>query len=93
MDLIDRSKFIDDMKELYSDHDFDSREIHFSLEDLMNNLDCKEYEVDAIPIEWIKEWTNKYPELVSETAFAWMIEDWEKEQEEQNENKIYENKI
>ena len=43
--------------------------------------------VDAIPIEWIKEWATRYPELVSETTFAWMIEDWRKEQEKQNESK------
>ena len=41
--------------------------------------------VDAIPIEWIKEWVTKYPELVSETTFVWMFEDWRKEQEKENE--------
>ncbi len=44
--------------------------------------------VDAIPIEWIKEWTNKNQDLVSETVFElleWMLEDWRKKQEKQNE--------
>ena len=41
--------------------------------------------VDAIPIEWIMEWATRYPELVSETTFVWMLEDWRKEQEKQNE--------
>ena len=50
-------------------------------------LDTLDYmpTVEAIPIEWIKEWVTKYPELVSETTFVWMFEDWRKEQEKENE--------
>lgn len=103
MDLIDRSKFIDDMKKLYSDHDFDSREIHFSLLDLTYNLDCKEYKVDAIPIEWIEQYLHdlvvgkekhviNVGEILSmsdeEYYLKHLIKRWKQEQEKANDRNM-----
>ena len=45
--------------------------------------------VDAIPIEWIFDWENRYmnalpPEFQGETVIELFMEDWRKEQEKQN---------
>ena len=46
--------------------------------------------MDAIPIEWIFDWENRYmnalpPEFQGETVIELFMEDWRKEQEKQNE--------
>lgn len=83
MNLINRDEFIDDMKELYSDHGFDSRELHFSLLDLINNLDCKEYLVEAIPVKWIEGHISEIgDDATIAEAYNLLIEIWRAEEEE-----------
>lgn len=40
--------------------------------------------VDAIPIEWIKEWIEEHHEYASRVTITWLLDDWE--QEKQNGN-------
>lgn len=83
MKLINRDKFISDMFDLYIEQKWKPSDIHFSLLDVRNNIDFKGYEVKAIPIEWIKKYTNH---RTVEFGDMWvfincMINDWEKENE------------
>ena len=55
MRLIDRDKFINDMFDLYLDAKWSPQDVHFSLLDVRFNIDSPKYEVEAIPIEWIKK--------------------------------------
>lgn len=59
MKLIDRDKFINDMFDLYLDAGWNPQDVHFSLLDVRSNIDSPEYEVEAIPIEFIKEYIDK----------------------------------
>lgn len=87
MRLIDRDKFLGDMFDLYIENRWSPRDIHFSLLDVRSNIDSPEYEVKAIPIEWIKDWrkhkwlSNKPIEerTVMAMGVRLMLEDWEKE--------------
>ena len=47
------------------------------------NIDPDIPTVDAIPIEWIKEYIRTHP-ASTDIYFKWMIDDWKKEQEKQN---------
>lgn len=92
MKLINRDKFLGDMFDLYIENRWSPRDIHFSLLDVRGNIDSPEYEVKAIPIEWIKNvWLKESenqeklgfsPSALFEAVVNWMIEDWEKENEE-----------
>jgi len=42
--------------------------------------------VDAIPIEWIKEYIRTHP-ASTDIYFKWMIDEWKAEQEKQNEKR------
>lgn len=53
MKLIDRDKFIGDMFDFYIENRWSPRDIHFSLLDVRSNIDSPEFEVKAIPIEWL----------------------------------------
>lgn len=35
--------------------------------------------VEAIPIEWVKEWTNKYCDCYQENLIKCLLKTWEKE--------------
>lgn len=41
--------------------------------------------VDAIPIEWIKEYIRTHP-ASTDIYFKWMIDEWKEEQEKQNDS-------
>ena len=93
MKLIDRDKFISDMFDLYIEQKWKPSDIHFSLLDVRNNIDFKEYEVKAIPIERIEKYAKRFIELENRNYFAYrgfsdigeailnMLENWEKENE------------
>ena len=50
MTMIDRDKFINDMTMLYQQMGFHPLEKHFSLQDLILNLESPEYEVNPQPM-------------------------------------------
>lgn len=50
---------------------------HFSLE----QIDTAPI-VKAIPIEWIKNWLNRYPDWGTSSTIDILLEDWEKENEQ-----------
>lgn len=50
MTMIDRDKFINDMTMLYQQMGFHPLEKHFSLQDLVLNLESPEYEVNPQPM-------------------------------------------
>ena len=35
--------------------------------------------VEAIPIEWIKEWIEEHHEYASRVTITWLLDDWEQE--------------
>ncbi len=86
MKLIDRDKFINDMFDFYIENRWNPRDIHFSLLDVRSNIDSPQFEVKAIPIEFIENYARKHftlddwfgPVL---SFLADMVEDWEKENE------------
>ena len=41
---------------------------------------------EAIPIEWINKWLRKYGEPILDDGICKMIEDWEKENEQERVN-------
>lgn len=77
MRLTDRDKFINDMFDLYLDAGWNPRDVHFSLLDVRSNIDSPEYEVEAIPIEWIAEWVTTHADF----SWSMMWHDWRKENE------------
>lgn len=98
MRLIDADKLIEDLEydielddRVLDDTDLllgrDRENVQFDKDCKQNAVDLlkKASAVDAISIEWITEWATRYPELVSEMTFAWMLEDWREEQRRQNE--------
>ena len=42
--------------------------------------------VEAIPIEWIKEYIRTHP-ASTDIYFKWMIDEWKEEQEKQNDQR------
>lgn len=83
MKLIDRDKFIGDMFDFYIENKWSPRDIHFSLLDVQSNIDSPEFEVKAIPVEWIEKWlmywTRILPEWGCRPVISAMLKDWEKE--------------
>ncbi len=74
MELIDRDKipYVQDVTYM-KDFDFAYR---YEIEAMPT--------VEAIPIEWIKEYIRTHP-ASTDIYFKWMIDEWEEEQEGQNE--------
>ena len=84
MKLINRDKFISDMFDFYIENRWSPRDIHFSLLDVRSNIDSPEFEVKAIPIEWIENYVRKHFTLGDWfgdvlSFLVNMLEDWEKE--------------
>lgn len=93
MKLIDRDKFINDMFDFYIENRWNPRDIHFSLLDVRSNIDSPQFEVKAIPVEWIENWGKKFYKVINGKNYyvgdgydtAWdLLEDWEKDNEENN---------
>lgn len=95
MKLIDRDKFINDMFDLYLDAGWNPQDVHFSLLDVRSNIDSPEYEVEAIPIEWLKSYVQKLETRLKDNldlgedgptreivAIEDMLDEWEKENEQ-----------
>lgn len=53
-------------------------QVHFAIDDQTT--------VEAIPIEWIKEWIEEHHEYASRVTITWLLDDWKEEQEKQNES-------
>ena len=75
MELIDRDKiqYVQDVTYM-KDFDFAYR---YEIEAMPT--------VEAIPIEWIKEYIRTHP-ASTDIYFKWMIDEWKEEQEKQNDN-------
>lgn len=87
MKLINRDKFINDMFDLYLDAKFNPQDVHFSLLDVRSNIDSPEYEVEAIPVEWLQHklidyvCSGKYGSDSLPIVYS-LIADWRKENEQ-----------
>lgn len=83
--LIDEDTFIKNMSYLYEYAGWDEHDVHFSLADLKNNLDF-EKTIEAIPIEWMKEWAKKEDETVGGMLYTSIVSiiltDWQLRKEE-----------
>lgn len=79
MDLIDRSK-LEAFCTICKSQDYID-----GIKDTLEYIDNLP-KVDAIPIEWIEQYVKSKTALLgdSELWMKWMIDDWEKEQEKQN---------
>lgn len=53
-------------------------EVYLILEEVIKEVADQEY-VKAIPVKWIKEWLDRYPDWVMSSTIEMLIEDWEKE--------------
>ena len=75
MNLIDRNKipYVQDVTYM-KDFDYAYR---YAIE--------AEPTVEAIPIDWIKEYIRTHP-ASTDIYFKWMIDEWKEEQEKQNDN-------
>ncbi len=78
--LVDKDKFINVMLALYCDAKWSPQDVHFSLLDVKANLESPEFEVDAIPVEWIKRYTKLNPSL--KIFIDIMLMDWREANEE-----------
>ena len=38
--------------------------------------------IEAIPVEWIKEWIKKHHEYASRVTITWLLDDWGEERED-----------
>lgn len=85
MRLIDADELENDLAEMYEREGWDSKEVHFSLLDVIANNWGRT--VKAIPVEWIEKKCREYglyehlyrDELL---GVQMLLRDWEKENEE-----------